>query len=184
MGFGLPTTNFIKYIVIYWDMLLRIKDIPTQGREINFDLDNETLNARISVNVNQEPDYTFTGPIKAILKASLQGTTVMVEGKVYGDFTTICGRCADKVTKHLEVPVNMVLKPSKAADPSEQEDLNFGYYDGEVVNFAEISEELMVLALPMVVKCESKNCAENKESWVFGEEIESNNPFKNIKLVH
>ena len=64
----------------------------------------------------------------------------------------------------------------------ELEDLNFGYYLEDKIDCSEVAEEHLMLSLPMVVKCQRKECLSGGDSWQFGEEIESNNPFKNIKL--
>lgn len=167
-------------------MLLRIKDIPIEGKNIAFELNNESLNSRISI--SSQPEYSFEGIVPCEINLRLQGTMlltegVLIDGLVRGKFTTICSRCGDKVSEQLETPIKMVLKPAKSRG-DELEDLNFGYYDGEVVNCAEIAEEMLVLALPMVVRCKTGGCAESKDSWVFGEEEPVNNPFKNIKIVH
>ena len=161
-------------------MIVKLKDIPADGKNIEYDLDIESLNSRVN-----SSNYTFDNAPKANLNLILNSNTVVVKGDIIGEYCTACSRCNNKVTKDFKVPFKIILKPKDldADSKSEElEDVNFGYYLEDKVNCSEIAEEYLMLSLPMVTQCERKECVSNGDSWQFGEEIESNNPFKNIKL--
>ena len=161
-------------------MVVKLKDIPAEGKNIEFNLDIDSLNSRVN-----SSNYTFEASSKANLNLRLNNNTVELMGNVKGKFQTGCSRCNTKVDREINVPFKIILKPKSMEVDSkneELEDLNFGYYLEDKIDCSEIAEEHLMLSLPMVVKCQRKECLSDGDSWQFGEEIESNNPFKNIKL--
>ena len=144
-------------------MRIRVKDIPSEGRTLEFELDSDLLNerteaARISVvkDTLRPPVYRFLPPISANLSLNAEGSTVFVQGYAEGRFQTPCSRCAEETVRELRVPLRMVLKPRQSRGPEEarDEDLNFGFYDEQEVDCVPIVEEFLILELPFSVCCE------------------------------
>ena len=157
-------------------MIVKLKDVPAVGKNVEYDLDIENLNSRVN-----SSNYTFDKAPFAKLNITLNGSTVVVKGDITGEFSSACSRCNNKVNKEIAVPFKIILKP-KSVDSEELEDVNFGYYQEDKVDCSEIAEEYLMLSLPMAIQCGRKECVSDGDSWQFGEEIENNNPFKNIKL--
>jgi uncharacterized protein len=143
-------------------MIIKVTDIPPQGRTLDFELSEHELNSRVqavrefqSEIVLKSPSYNFLPTVRASLKLNLEGSTVVISGRAWGAFLATCGRCADDTCKEVDVPVYILLKPRtvKAVDERFDEDAHFGYYDGQEVNCATIVEEFLILALPYVVLC-------------------------------
>ena len=134
------------------------------GLSLEKDAFNQRLSltrAEIDESSVQPPEYSFTKSPEVQLNLMLEGSTVVVQGRIAGEYTTPCSRCAEEARKQLEVPISLVLKPHsernvEGAD-AEEEDLNFGIYDGEEIDFSDIAEEFLVLALPFTVHC-SEEC--------------------------
>jgi len=145
---------------------VRIEDIPSEGKSLNFELACEPLNARIALDRARPeessvppPDYVFSSPPEVELSLSLEGSTVVVAGQVSGSFVSPCVRCTEEAKTELDLALDLILKPAsnRKIPGADEEDLHFGIYDGEEVNCTEIAEEFLVLSLPFVVVC-SENC--------------------------
>lgn len=143
-------------------MKIRVIDIPVEGRDIEFDLDNQALNERLeearrSVNSSSysAPAYIFEKGVHAKLQLSIERLTVFLQGSAKAKFTTVCSRCAENVQKEISLAINYVLKPVSAGQRKKDQvdDLSLGYYDGKEVDCDSIVEELLVLALPYTVLC-------------------------------
>lgn len=142
-------------------MIIKITDIPPEGRELDFALSHQLLNQRINSvadvydkNAVKPPEYLFEASPSAHVALRLQGTTVFLEGTAKGAFTSPCSRCGNPVRKEVVMPLKIVLKP-RPENPTEQEeeDVDFGYYDDKEVNCATIAEDIVVLELPYAVYC-------------------------------
>jgi uncharacterized metal-binding protein YceD (DUF177 family) len=161
-------------------MEIRIDDIPAEGKDVSFSLDNDELNFRVaglshdSKVQHSAPPYVFAGETKTRLRLSRDGATISIKGWVSGTYTTPCARCAEDVSETLEIPIDIYLKPKRLdAAGVEDEDIGLGFYDGQKVVCREVVEELLILALPMVVRCKDDTvCAlrGKEQTWVFGEE--------------
>ena len=142
-------------------MQVRVNDLPVGGRDFVFEIDITSLNNRLSANRDDSLSLPETGPICTFQKncrvsvhVELEGITVFIKGEVLGDYKTQCSRCGENILKTLKADINMVLKPVADERKSEQvEDINFGYYDGSVVDCGDIAEEFLVLSLPFVELC-------------------------------
>lgn len=147
-------------------MRIRICDIPPEGRELDFALDKEQINSRIllawqaqdETSVAQ-PNYEFSKDPQVHLHLDLDGSTVVIKGKVLGDYVTLCSRCAEETKQHLEIPLDLILKPKseRVPDEEQEEDLSFGTYEKQEIHCEIFSEDFLVLGLPFSVLC-SENC--------------------------
>ena len=136
-------------------MKIAITDIPPEGRDLSFDIDEGEMNARLRDARERQstrgtsPDYHFLPHPKATTHLNLEGQTVVINGNAEAQFVTECSRCADETTKSLTVPIKMILKPSK----EDIEDVQIGSYDGRDVDLGPIVEESLLLSLPYTVVC-------------------------------
>jgi len=143
-------------------MIIKVTDIPPEGREIDFALEQSDLNDRVTLAGEREagagtppPPYAFVPPLHVWLRLELEGSTVIARGKAVARFRTPCARCAEETEKELAIPVTMILKPRtvRGPDAAHDEDVNFGYYDGQEVNCGSFVEELLIIALPFTALC-------------------------------
>ena len=149
-------------------MIIRISDIPVEGRDLAFDLNESALNERAQAAQHHgtkdkpavdEPAYYFQPKPRAALHLDLEGSQVFLSGQIEASYRTSCSRCAEETTKSLSLPISMVLKPHapgrRALD--EDEDVSLSYYEGDEIDCGVIVEEHIILALPYTVLC-SEEC--------------------------
>ena len=135
-------------------MIVKVVDIPPEGLEIEFPLDESVINQRISA--SESPDYRFLPNAHVKVRLNAEGSTVTVQGKGVCRYVTSCSRCAEETEKDLDVNVHMILKPRPERGPVEaqDEDLHFGFYDEKEINTGSIVEEFIVLSIPYTVLCQ------------------------------
>ena len=146
-------------------MFVKITDIPPEGLQVEFPLDIYSLNERVNSSAGgQNKDlastiYHFFEPVTSSMKLNLEGSTLVARGNTLANYCSYCSRCAEDTKKQLTVPFQIILKPRTTRGPeaARDEDVNFGYYDGQEVNCAAFAEEFLILALPYSVMC-SENC--------------------------
>ncbi len=140
-------------------LIFRPQDIPSEGRDFEFELDTAQLNERVQ-KVREiadresvaPPSYVFLASPKAAVKVTRRGTSVDIHGRLSGRFVTPCSRCAEDTEVGLDVPVDITLKKAVGKE-DEQEDLELGYYIGDEIELQAVVEEFAVLALPFSVLC-------------------------------
>ncbi len=152
-------------------MKIRITEIPTEGREIEFSASLESLNKRVNAGHDpttpasaSSPEYIFHGENTASLRLDLHGSSVAVAGNARAQFSAACSRCAEPLERIVEADIDIMLKPkdinNKKKNEDEFEDLGFGFYDGKEVDCADIVEEYLILQLPYAVTCEAASVEE------------------------
>ena len=155
-------------------MLIKITDIPPEGRHIEFPLELEELNSAMHAPTAGAPSKhfgkgrrseatpdavslpeRFTVSPQIFLDLSIEGRTVLVEGKGRATLATVCARCAEETTVSFDVPISVVLKPFSvgSAHKDDVEDVQLGYYDGKEVDCAETAKEFILRAIPYQVLC-------------------------------
>ncbi|MFN8389789.1 MAG: DUF177 domain-containing protein [Bdellovibrionota bacterium] len=143
-------------------MRIRIADIPPEGRELDFELRKESVNARVGSSrepsadaTAQGPTYTFLSNPHVHVRLMLEGSTVVISGNVKGEYVTQCARCAEDAKRGVSTPLDLVLKPQSGRS-EDAEDLHFGTYSGEEIECSDFAEEFLVLSLPFTVLCDDK----------------------------
>ncbi len=144
-------------------MKIRVLDVPPEGQALDFNLEAEALNKRVSLAVALEkevkvnaPAYSFTSDPEVHMDLQVEGTTVILKGEVKGEYQTVCSRCAEDSKQSADTDFHMILKPhsERSVDGAEEEDLNFGIYESEEIDCTELAEEFLLLSLPFTVLCE------------------------------
>lgn len=143
-------------------MKIRTTEIPSTGADTEFTLSPGALNERVRVGDDKSqkraehlPEIRFVENPQVRLHLTLEGTTVSLSGTARGKFLTECSRCGEETTTEEVVEINLVLKPAELEDRKEEEDLNFGYYDGKEIDCSSIAEEFLVLNIPFVSLCDA-----------------------------
>ncbi|MCC6219926.1 MAG: DUF177 domain-containing protein [Deltaproteobacteria bacterium] len=188
-------------------MIIKTSQIPTQGLEISFELDKTVLNQRVAQETDNSAssksarelkyNYSFRCDPKVNILVTIEGTTVFLRGNVKSEFSALCGRCAEDVSRELRVNIDLMLKrvseETEIGQRRESDaiaDLNVDYYAGDEFDCEPIVEELLVLALPFVVVCKDEckglcsSCGANLNLGQCNCKTDQNtdNPFRAIKL--
>ncbi len=158
-------------------MILRLDEIPPEGKELSFELDIDQFNERLrgdselagtastGVASSGMAPVVRTSP-RAEVRAELAGITVFLSGRGYFKAEMLCSRCGEPFDVNFDADLSMVLKP-KGRSNDEVEDVNLGFYEGREIDLDPIVEEQLILALPYQILCQESckglclGCGEN-----------------------
>jgi len=101
-------------------------------------------------------DYQFRGGVPVDVSFYRLGSDLFFRGRFQGDVSGNCARCLESYPFTLGKDFTFVLKPHNgAAEEGElsEEDLSFGFYEGDEVDLAPLVREAMLLALPTKPLC-------------------------------
>ena len=106
-----------------------------------------------------DPEYTFSEPVRGTLKASIVGTdTVLLRGTVQTIAEVPCARCLERLRVPLRAAIHLAfMTDDRLLDPDaypELADDSTLWFDGEAIYPAEALRELLLLELPPVAACE------------------------------
>jgi uncharacterized protein len=112
----------------------------------------------------RDPDATLSGPLVATFEAYRLGARLLFRGRVTGEISLRCSRCAEPVALKLSEPLELLLEPAQnpALIPEggielDPEDLELGRYAGDELDFGPVVLEILSLAWPMQPLC-SESC--------------------------
>ena len=158
--------------------LLRVEDIPFEGRELVFSLERSQIEGRVSsVNENLKgqsiayPDYTLVNEPVCKFRLQREGKDVLLDGEISVEFSTACSRCLEETERKSITKVRQTLKPlAEKGKIKEQPSITF--YQSDEIDFRDVAEEAVVMGLPAVVVCSDdcrglcSGCGENLNSSV------------------
>lgn len=141
-------------------MRIRVDEIPDSGRFLHFHWDWNRLSQFLP------PDDPFEirlpRPIQAGLELQRRPDHVKVTGKITGTLEVACHRCLTLFSFALEEIIDLVMireenAPDEEETELEEEELEFDFFDGEIIDIDHLVVEQIFLALPVKVLC-SENC--------------------------
>lgn len=144
-------------------MQILVKEIPTQGLELDFDSEGTPWFAQVFKDALAE-SYGKENHGRGNFSLVRTGQNVECEGEVACDCSPVCSRCL-KVYRHpLRIPIHLTLAPlyeserqlkleQKEEVELVKEDLEFAYYEGDRFDLGELIREQIVLALPIKPLC-------------------------------
>ena len=140
-------------------MLIRVEDIPEQGKQESFLEDEGPLNERLG-GETANSGHHFAGPVQVRVNLSRSGRVILVKSRVEARVKCICARCLDPFALTLTSEIQASLKPKpdpRLATPEEielsREDLETDFYEGEEVDLSPIIQDQVLLNLPPKVIC-------------------------------
>jgi uncharacterized protein len=140
-------------------LLIRVEDIPEQGKQESFLEDEGPLNERLGEETANSGLH-FSGPVQVRVNLSRSGRVVLVKSRVEARVKCICARCLDPFALTLTSEIQASLKPKpdpRLAAPEEvelsREDLETDFYEGEEVNLSPLVQDQVLLTLPPKVIC-------------------------------
>ena len=140
-------------------MLIRVEDIPEQGKQESFLEDEGPLNERLGEETANSGLH-FSGPVQVRVNLSRSGRVILVKSRVEARVKCICARCLDPFALTLTSEIRTSLRPKpdpRLATPEEvelsREDLETDFYEGEEVNLSPLVQDQVLLTLPPKVIC-------------------------------
>lgn len=138
-------------------MKFYIKDIAPEGRKISCTLEDAQVRAFLTAGGVELVDApTF---MQLDLQLSKMDETVIVRGKIHGEYSVTCGKCLGAARIVVDEPdlILTFLPPTqmKHGDDEElsAEDLDVLLHDGEELDLEPVLREQMILALPIAPLC-------------------------------
>jgi DUF177 domain-containing protein len=140
-------------------LVIRVEDIPSQGKQESFLEDEGPLNERLG-GETANSGLHFSGPVQVRVNLSRSGRVILVKSRVEARVKCICARCLDPFALTLTSEIQASLKPKPdphLATPEEvelsREDLETDFYEGEEVDLSPLVQDQVLLTLPPKVIC-------------------------------
>ena len=109
----------------------------------------------------------------------------LLTGKIQHKLNLRCERCLDEISIELDLAVKLTLKPNDIPQPKSDNLPEFYEYDGQTLMLAEIIEDELLLALPLVPKHKDISlCDQDMVAWLASNEVPAqkrDNPFAILK---
>lgn len=136
-------------------MIVRIPDLGTEVRHVEFVHPREELNARID-GTPGGMDPHFQGDATVAGDLYLAGRDVHFQGSIEADLRSVCPRCLDEFEWRLCRPFRFLIVPSESGvEPADDEGID--HYDGDELDLAPLAVEQGLLALDGARLC-SDDC--------------------------
>ena len=140
-------------------MIIRVEDIPAQGKQESFPEDEGPLNERLGGEANNF-GLQFAEPVQVRVNLSRSGKVILVKSRIDARVKCTCARCLDPFALTLSSEIQFSLKPRpdpNLASPQEvelaREDLETDYYEGEEVDLSPLVQDQALLTVPPKVIC-------------------------------
>lgn len=141
-------------------MRIRVDEIPEAGRTLKLHWDHSRLAPYLP---EDDPfELKLLRPIQVELDVERHPDHVRVLGGIKGELQLSCHRCLSPFQWQLSEPVDVYLIPAEKAPLEEEteleeDDLEYEFFDGEVIEIDQLIAEQVFLALPFKVLC-SEDC--------------------------
>lgn len=143
-------------------MVIRVEDIPVQGKHQSFLEDEGPLNERLGGEAT-DSGLQFAGPVQVWMTLSRSGRVILVKSRIEARVKCVCARCLDPftLTLHSEIQTSLKPKPDPRLASSEEielsrEDLQTDFYEEEVVDLSPLVQDQVLLTLPPKVVCQEE----------------------------
>ena len=135
-------------------MKIHVEDIKETEKSAAFVEEVVEINEALSK--TGTVDYQFRGAVPVDVSFYRLGADLFFRGRFQGHVSGNCARCLESYPFSLGKDFTFVLKPHDGAAEEEElseEDLSFGFYEGDEVDLAPLVREAMILALPTKPLC-------------------------------
>lgn len=141
-------------------MHLRTSDIPAEGIRLAASLEARTLPDLREL--SESGECRFAAAIQVTLEVAPLADIYAVEGRVQTTLELVCSRCLDPFRQELDSPFRLTLSPempkmASAEGPAESgldlEAVGQFVFRGEEIDFRDVIQEQVLLALPMRPLC-------------------------------
>ncbi len=135
-------------------MKINVLMVPEAGLDLSSDLQEGWFRSFLA---EEESDILNLPQTVVTCHVSRVGEAVFIEGKIDAVVETICCRCLESVRLPVNFGFRYTLLPVKESIKDNEElrteDLDFGFYQGEVLDLSPLIYEQIMLQIPMKVLC-------------------------------
>ena len=140
-------------------MIIRVEDIPAQGKQESFQEDEGPLNERLGGETTNSGLH-LADPVRVRVNLSRSGKVILVKSGIEAGVKCTCVRCLDPFTLTLSSEIRFSLNPKpdpNLAAPEEialtRDDVETAYYEGKEVDLSPPIQDQVLLTLPPKVIC-------------------------------
>lgn len=137
-------------------MRIRVDEIPDAGRTLHLHWDHSRLAPFIP---EDDPcELRLLRPVQVELELQKHPDHVRILGEIRGDLQMSCHRCLTSFEYPLHESVDVFLIPESQAPQEEEteletEDLDYEFFDGEIIEIDQLIAEQIFLGLPYKILC-------------------------------
>jgi uncharacterized protein len=144
-------------------MRIHIKEVAQEGVSIAADLDPKRLKDLEDLQVSE--NCTFQGMLAVKLRVMPTAGMFQVEGHLIGPVTLACSRCLAPVPWPLKADFRLTFTRSLPGDGMEAspesreleaEELGVVLFEGDEIDFKDVIQEQVIMALPMQPLCKDE----------------------------
>jgi uncharacterized protein len=170
-------------------MKILVKDIQFDEIEREWDEPVDVANGLFDL----QPHNTIKliEPFHVLMKLYRVGENIDIKGTYSGHLEFDCDRCCERTMIKFEKSFHFILQPKKTEDEvieEGDEEIDFGFYEGEEIDLSELAIEQLMLSIPIKKLCKEEckgicpYCGQNKNEVECGceEKAISLNPFKKL----
>jgi uncharacterized protein len=138
------------------NFLIKTESIPEDGLQIKANWDAQIVDEIVQ---HEDEEFRVCSPLSLTISISLLGKKVILVGKLQLMIDITCVCCLSDFKHYLEVEFRYVLWPhtDTQQESGEKEfsdqDIEIGYYNGDIIDLKPIVREQVYLALPQNPHC-------------------------------
>lgn len=137
-------------------MKIRIDEIPESGRMLHVHWTQDRLERMLPP--SDPKGFALSRPLNVDLEIQRKADHIEVTGTIAGQLTLTCDRCLDEYTTMLARPVRVLLfqenlGPNDEEVELEPDELDYEFFDGEVIEVDRMIAEEVFLELPIRCLC-------------------------------
>lgn len=142
------------------DMRIRVDEIPESGRFLHFHWDEDHLRQFLPP---EDPfEIELVRPVNVDLEIQKRIDHIRITGTIRGVLRLGCHRCLKPFQWPMDETVDVFLLEEEKAPQEEElelegEELDFEFFDGQIIEIDQLVAEQIFLALPFKVLC-SEDC--------------------------
>ncbi len=170
-------------------MKILVKDIHFD--EIEREWDEPVDEANELFNLEPHNTIKLVEPFHIFMKLYRLGENIDIKGSYSGNLEFDCDRCCERTVVKFEKSFHYILQPKKTEDDAIEEgdeELDFGFYEGEEIDLSELAVEHLMLSIPIKMLCKEEckgvcpYCGQNRNEFECDCEKKamSSNPFKKL----
>lgn len=137
-----------------WKLKINVSNIPEEGLNLTFSKDEDWGRQLFT---DREYAGFSPGGIDGSVTVRRVRRNLYLEGTLQTEIKTDCSRCLEAARLPIDISFRYILSPVQDEPPEEQElsreDLDFVYYQDELIDLDPLLTEQILLQIPMKVLC-------------------------------
>lgn len=139
-------------------MKLNVHEIEEVEKSLAFEEPTEPFNPELAHGGVR--DFEFHAPAAIELRYYRAGQELFFQGNIHGEVIGHCARCTESYALELDTDFHTVLLPRpdavEADGELDEEQVDVGYYDDDLVDLTPMIHDQIILALPTRPLCDEK----------------------------